>query len=182
MINLLPTNEKIILRQERTFRIVFSVVFLLVIFLISFIIILFLNKEVVSIELNRQKEFIMNEFRSEDISAVADFELQAKNYTNKIKKVNTFYSGTINMTELLEDISDVLPTGTYITSLSYGKKVNKEKKTVNLVSLFGFSSKRDNLISLKENIENKERFKNVDFPSSNWVKPENINFTVTFEI
>lgn len=182
MINLLPTEQKKILIQERTARIVLSIVFLLFIFLVSFVFILFLNKEIVSIELNRQKEFIMNQFKEEDVSIVADFEMQSKNYISKAKKANVFYSEVINMTELFADISDILPQGTYITNINYGKEINKEKQSINKISIYGFASERNNLVTFKENLESKSRFKNIDFPSSNWVKPENINFITTFEI
>jgi Tfp pilus assembly protein PilN len=182
MINLLPTEQKKILTQERDSRIVSSIVFLLFIFLISFIFILFLNKEIVSIELDKQTESVMDQFNDEDISTISDFENTSKEYGDKIEKINVFNSNVINITELLRDISDILPEGTYIKNINYGKKINKGKQSINEISIYGFASKRDDLIILKENLENKDRFKNINFPSSNWVKPENISFTVTFEI
>lgn len=181
MINLLPTKQKELLKQERTFRIISSTIFFLFVFLISFIIILFFNKEIISIELERQAQSIVSQFDDEEIKAITEFEEEAKSYISNVKKINTFYSDTINITELLNDISDILPQGTYMTSISYGEKVDKDK-TINEVSIYGFSLTRDDLIIFKDNLESKDRFKNIDFPSSNWVKSENINFTVTFEI
>lgn len=182
MINLLPSQQKELLRQEKNCRMVFSIVFLLSIFLISFCLILFFTKETVARELGKKEESLKQKIEGTKISQIDSFEKQSAEYMSSMNKIKTFYSGVINMTGLLKDISDTMPYGTYLTNITFKQKIDKEKQTINSISIFGFASRRENLIDLKKRLEEKGIFKNIDFPSSNWVKPEDVSFTASFEL
>ncbi len=87
----------------------------------------------------------------------------------------------MDLTQVLEKISKLLPSGTYLTNFNLNLPPKKEEFWAQ-ISLSGFSESREVLLSFKENLEKEAEFAEVYFPPENWVKPSDINFTVTFKL
>lgn len=94
--------------------------------------------------------------------------------------LQSFYENQFKVTKILEEISETVPSRVYLTNLSINPKIEKEKITE--YTLAGFSPTREILLKFKENLEKKEIFEEIYFPPANWVKPADINFTVTFKL
>jgi len=62
-----------------------------------------------------------------------------------------------------------------LTSFFY----QKDRKEI---YLSGFAPTREVLFKLKKNFESKEMIKDLSFPLSNWVEPEDIEFNLRFKV
>ena len=94
-----------------------------------------------------------------------------------------FYQKKFDLTDILEQIYQTLPQGTYLTRFTFSPLTQTQKeKYLAQISLSGFCPNRETLIKLKENIEGVEIFSEVSFPASNWIESTDINFSVTFKL
>jgi len=178
MINLLPIKEKKEILQEETFRLVLILGILFLIFLICFSLILTSINIILSGEAEAQK--ILYEQREKEFETPQMQALQ-KNLTSfnqTISQLDSFYQNQTNLTEALEEISQTLPFGAYLTNLLISSKKERGWDC----SLVGFSPAREILLEFKANLEAEKSFKEVSFPPVNWVEPKNIDFSVNFEI
>ena len=175
MINLLPPQYKEELKQEENYRLILILGILILIFLISLILILFSTEIYIQGQVKSAKILVDLEeehFQTSEIQLLREKIILAN---QNLTKLNSFYQTQISSTEILEKISETFPSGIYLTSLSFQKSTSQ-------ISLFGFSPTRETLFKFKENLEERKEFTEIYFPPSNWVKPTNINFQVTFEV
>lgn len=103
-----------------------------------------------------------------------------KKYNSNLSKMNNFYKGAFYLSGYLADILiNDKPEGVVFNDviLEEAQEENKIK-----VIIYGKSDSREDLISFKGNIENKEKVKNVFLPPDNLIKPSEISFNLTFEI
>lgn len=190
MINLLPSQHKKELKQEKSWKIVLILSILFLIFLICLTLVLFFIKTFFSNQLIIQRSLFSQEEKRFQ-------ELQIQNLeeriivTNQIfSKLGSFYRGQTNFTRILEKISQTLPPGIYLTNLSIipflEEKEEKSKEKILKqglnISLSGFAPTREDLLKFKKNLEKEELFKEIHFPPLSWVKPTDINFSITFKI
>jgi len=168
MINLLPLSEKKALIEEENWKIVLILGFLVLIFLISLTLILLSIKIYLSGYVESQKIFLRQSYPQ-------DLEKTIEITNQNLSKLNSFYQGQIDLTSILEKISNSLPPQIYLTSLSYQKERKK-------VSLLGFAPTRQILLEFKKNLEKEKDFSEIYFPLQNLVEPIDINFSVTFKI
>ncbi len=178
MINLLPPQQKSELVSEERFKL--SVILGIVILssLISFILILFALK----VYLLGQLE-VQNIFFEQKVSAnpqIVELEKEMTDSNKIITDLSSFYSKEYSLVEILNKIVEIVPSGVSFNSLSL--QPVKEGQYKVRVSISGFSLTRESLLEFKGKIEGEESFKEVSFPSSVWVEPTNIAFTVNFKI
>lgn len=175
MINLLPPQYKEEFKQEENWRLVLILGILILISLISLILILFSTE--IYIQGQVKSAEILVDLEEEHFQAPEIQLLRGKiTLANQnLAKLNSFYQTQINSTEILEEISETFPSGIYLTSFSFQKSTSQ-------ISLFGFSPTRETLFKFKENLEEREEFTEIYFPPSNWVKPINVNFQITFKV
>jgi len=171
MINLLPPEQKKELLEETSLKLTLILGILFLSFLLSLFLILFSVKISIFRDLEVQKAFL--EEREKIISLNQNFEKEIKESNLSLSNLDSFYRGKINLIQILEKISGILPPGTYLTNLNFN---------LFQISLSGFSPTREILLSFKENLESEKEFSEVYFPPENWVKPSDINFSVTFKI
>lgn len=81
---------------------------------------------------------------------------------NRIQKNHQYYS------RLLIGLADLIPEGVRLESISVDKQGQ--------MALYGFAPRRDQVIALKQNLEQSKFFENVESPLSNLTKQEAINF------
>jgi len=175
MINLLPPKEKQILLQEKQFRevLILGTTFLLL--LSFFALILFLIRVDLRSKLLSQKEALEQRKKELKIVEIRNIEKEIGSLNQNLLKVASFYEDKFYLTDILEDLSEAMPSGLYLTNLS----CNKEEREI---SISGFSPDRETLTVFKRNLESKEDFKEVYFPPSNWIEPINIDFFASFKI
>lgn len=180
MINLLPLREKKENEQEENWKIVLVLGILVLVFLFSLSLILFSIKVYISREVAAQK--ILFEQKETELKTP-----QARQFEEKIKQSNlilaelkSFYQQAPYLTEVIERISKALPQDVYLTNLSLDSQPLERRELQ--CRLLGFSPSREALVEFKENLEKDNNFKNVYFPPINWVKPIDIDFSVTFQI
>lgn len=181
MINLLPPQEKELLSQEYKWKLLLILGGLILTFFICFSLILLIINILISGSVGVQKIILdqqENALKNPQIQTLKE-NLISLNQT--LSQLDFFYQNHFEPVEVLEKISKAIPSGIYLTSLSVVPSVAKEdNKTV--CNLSGFVPTRDILLEFKENLEKEEFFEEVYFSPTNWVKPTDINFTVSFKI
>jgi len=179
MINLLPLDEKeeIFLRERLSLVSILAILFFS--FLVSLFLILFSIKISLLGDLEVQKTFL--EETEKEISTGEDLKEIIKNSNLTFSNLDSFYQKELNLTQVLEKIAKLLPSGAYLTNFNFSLPPKKEVFQ-GQISLSGFSESREVLLSFKENLEKEVEFSGVYFPPENWVKPSEINFTVTFKL
>lgn len=175
MINLLPSQEKEILRQEEKYKLVLILGTLFLIFLICLILILLSIRISFSGQLNVQKILLNQKEESFKKSPSQNLEEKIVSFNQTFSELSSFYSSRSNMVDILEKISQDLPYGVYLTNFNFDSETRQ-------ISLSGFSPSREILLELKENLEKEENFQEIYFFPSNWVKPNDIDFVVNFKI
>lgn len=172
MINLLPPQEKEELLREKDFKLVLILGLTFLAFLLSLFLILFSIKISIEGKLAVQGAFLNQ--KELESAQTKDLQEQIKNLNLTLSDLNSFYQNQISLIETIEKISKALPAETYLTSLNLDQSWK--------FSLAGYSPSREILIEFKRNLEEERRFEDIYFPSSNWVIPNDINFTVSFKV
>lgn len=179
MINLLPPQQKKEILNEEKFKLVFILAVLALFFLSAFCLLLLSIKFYTMSKTENQK--IIAE--KTDNSLEGEITL----INQKLTKLNDFYQEQADFTVFLEELSSVLPEGLYLINLSAtvlppvtAGQGEQEEKKFNVI-LAGFASTRQLLLEFKEKLDVNPNFSGIDFPQSNWVKNENIDFTVIFK-
>lgn len=180
MINLLSPKEKLILIQEENQKLILILGIILFLALICFALILLSIRIYISGELEAQKIFL--EQKKLDSSSTQEIEQEIKYQNLSFFDLKAFYEKDFRKSEILEKISQHLPSSTYLTNFYLSTIISKEKENQLLISFSGFSPDRDILLEFQRNLESEDMFQQVDFPPSNWVKPNNIDFSVNFKI
>jgi len=126
-------------------------------------------------QIESQKTLIDLESRNINIPQVKELEKNITEANQKISNLNSFYQNQIDLTEVLEKISFLLPLNVYLTDFSY----QKEKK---LITLEGFAKTREDFLEFKKSLEVEKGFSNLNSPISNLVKPTDIDFYITFNL
>ena len=177
MINLLPPQQKNELASEERFKL--SVIFGIVIFsfFISFVLILFALKFYLFGQLEIQSIFLEQKIAANPQIGQLEKEMNDSNRT--IADLASFYGKEYSLTGILDEIIRTVPSEINLNSLSFQPAGEGQYKAK--LSLSGFSPTRESLLEFKKNLESKEFFKEVSFPSSIWVEPVNIVFTVNFK-
>lgn len=140
--------------------------------------ILFSIKIFVSGEADVQK--ILFNQREAEFNASNDQEIedQIASINEKLVKINSFYENKNSFIEVLEKISNCIPSEIYLTNISINPlaKTGSEMK----ISISGFAPNREKLLELKVSLEAEKSFSKIDIPSFNWLKPTDINFSISF--
>lgn len=175
MINLLPPQQKEELKREEKWKLTSLLGILSLVFLLYLSLILFSIKIYISSELESQKIIYDIEEKKFEASEIQDFQKKIISLNQNLSKLDSFYREQVDLTRILEKISATLPPGVYLTNLNWQKEMSQ-------IGVSGFAPARENLFEIKKNLEKEKDFDNVYFSPSNWVKPKDINFYVTFKI
>ncbi len=177
MINLLPPKEKeeLVLEIKKNLAITLGGIFL--VFLICLILVLMSIRFYILGEI-ASRSIILNQ--SEKIYQTPDFILYktaVQNYNKDFEQILNFYKNQTFFSSALEVVSEIpRPRGLYFTGLSV--KRNKDKLSA---SVSGFAKSREDLLNFKSSIEKAKQISNVYFLPQSWIKPTNINFSLTFD-
>jgi len=180
MINLLPPTEKDVIKKEEKRRLIFIWGVFVLFFLASFSTVLFSINTYLAGEVQAYKILADYEQQKSVTMEVQNTEKEINAINQKFIELSAFYQGQPRITGLFQKISEIIPNGIYLNSLSLD--LNKDKNDHFQVSLTGHSDTRETLVDFKETLEAESGFQGVYFPPSNWVKPADINFSASFEI
>jgi len=173
MINLLPPQYKEELKEEENWKLTVILSILFLIFLVCSVLILFSIKISISGQLEVQKILLLQEERKFEESQMQNLEEKITISNQTLLKLSSFYQSQNDSTEILEKISETVPSDIYLTNLN----LNLDK-----IFLSGYSPTREILLEFKKNLEKEELFGEIYFPPSNWVKPSDVDFSVNFKV
>jgi Tfp pilus assembly protein PilN len=181
MINLLPPLEKKKTLLESKRRLIIILWILLLFSIFCFILVLLSIKFYIQGQIDSQRIVFSTAEAEFEQSGAQSLHKEINSVNLKLDKLNDFYQNKVYITEILEKISITLPQGLHLNDLSSSAfKINGEYGFK--ISLSGFASNREVLFDFKENLEKDKSFKEVYFPPINWVKPDDIDFAVTFKV
>jgi hypothetical protein len=172
MINLLPLEEKNILKTEEKWRLILLLGILILFFFICLILILFSIKIYISSEVESQKATIEVEGKEFEKQEVKELREKISITNKKFSQLNNFYQNQVYLTKILERISGTLLPNMYLTNMSYEKETSK-------IFLSGFAPNKEILFEFKKNLEETFSTK-VDVDNQSWIKPT--DFRITFKI
>ncbi len=175
MINLLPQQYKKELKLEEKWRTVIVFGFILVIFLLALVLILYSIKIYINGQVESTKLVLSVEEKPLQNEEVKGLKEQIKKSNQVVGQLANFYQQQNRLMPILEEVSKQIPNEINLTKISWSRK-NEQ------VSITGFSSTRENLFELKNNLESNANFSEVVFSSSAWLDPANIDFQVSFKV
>ena len=175
MINLLPQNEKNSLLYEKNWKLILILEILFLVFLILLSLVLFLVRIYISSGLEEQKIIKATEEKRAETFETQEFRKKINAASQNLSKLDSFYRGRIDLTEILEKVSITVPPGIYLTGLSYQKDASQ-------IGLSGFANLRETLFEFKKNLENEKDFQDVYFSPSSWIKSKEVDFNTTFKV
>ncbi len=182
MINLLPPEEKEKLLLEKKKILITIFLILVLYFLFCLIFILFSVKAYSETQLEFQKALLLKTEKGLGDSEIKNFQEKIDKTNSTLTKIDSFYQQQIYFSEILERISKILPPEIYLTNFSAVFYTKEKEETGIKFSLSGFAPARETLIEFRKNLEKEEDFKEIYFPPTNWVKPIDIDFSLSFKI
>ena len=177
MINLLPPPEKALLKQEEITRLIIIVGVVILVCLAALTSILFSIEVYLQGQVQDQKMFLevgQKEFKNSELQGLQD----------KIGGINLLFSGLDSfyrkkpyfITNILDSAVRLMPAKTYLKTISFNLSEPSQ------IFLSGFTAERESLLAFKKTLEAQPFFKEVDFPPSDWVKAQNIDFSATLKV
>ena len=125
--------------------------------------------------------FLEDSKKNLESNSIKELEKQLA-YSNSIfEQLNLFYDKQINLTKIIEDISECIPNQSHLLQFSFRMlPIYERENYLADLSVYGFTPSRQELLKFKDNLENKGF--NIDFRDSDWLKPEDISFNVDIKI
>ncbi len=182
MINLLPPDEKkrLLLKKKERIITIFLALGLFFIFCFSLVLISF--KAYLDIEAKSEKILLETAIKKFNQPKITGLKKKVKSANLELKNLNSFYGKKIYFSDILENISNIIPEEIYLNKLSISLLPDNEKEKLVMVSLSGFSPTREILFAFRKKLEDSSRFREIYSPPSDWIKPTNINFFLKFEM
>lgn len=179
MINLLPSKDHEELLLEKNRKIVIILAASTIVVLLCFWLILFSLKLYVLGEVGSQRAFSDSIEKIYQTPEFATSKATVERYNDLIKKVNVFYRQQGNTGDIMGVVLGVdRPQGVWLTSIA----VDQDDAGQPLVTLYGVSDTRDNLVIFKNNLQSNHQITHLVFPANNWIKPKDVSFSLTFGV
>lgn len=173
--NLLPTEQR---KKVNSLMIYQNIVFSgLILILLSLVLILLLGGFLIFLNLRFQaieKEIISEQSRIIQTETVRSMERKIKELNKELEEVKEAQIKESNIYSILDDISQNVLVGVEVYSL----RIDRETKRVNVS---GYSPTRENLLIIKDILEDSDNYKNIDFPLANLTNPRDIDFSLSFD-
>ena len=180
MINLLPQKEKQDLVFQKKLNLTIVLASITVVFFICLSLVL-LSLDFYILQQSSSQDGALDDVKSKYQTAEFSTLLDSlKSYNLVLGKAYGFYKNQTYSTDILRTVFAVdRPEGVTFNNIVIDQKaVDKLVK----VSISGLSLTRDDLILLKNSMEDQSNIKNVILPPGSLVKPSNVNFDITFEV
>ncbi len=177
MINLLPPKEKKNLLDKKIEKLITIIGSITLFFLIFYLFLLLsINMYVETI---LESELISLEQLQKDHLSSDSYQLQESidKYNKKFSQARMSYENQTFFTNGIEQITSLKPGGVFFRNISL-----KKSDAGIFFSISGFSKTRANLISFRDNLEEAEKISDVNFSPLSWVRPNDIDFQLAFEL
>jgi Tfp pilus assembly protein PilN len=173
MINLLPKKEKeeLIFEEKKKISLILGIQ--IFVFLISLLLVLFSINIYILSQVSFQKIIFSQEEKRFEESEAKIFQEKLKFLNQEISNLSSFYKNQLSLTENLDKISGILPSGIYLTSFSFNTDTSQ-------ISLSGSALNRETLLKFKENLEKEKKFSQIYFLPNSWLDPT--EFSVNLKI
>lgn len=179
MINLLPPKEKnkLILKEKEKLATVWGLIVLVSLICLSLI--LLSIKFYLLSGTDYQKTLLAEVQKEAQDLGSSSLNSTIQKYNGVLEQLDSFYKKEIYFNQILADINNIPhPEGVYITNFS----ISRDEDAVIKISLSGYSDTREDLLIFKNNMEQNQKIKNPSFSPVSWVKPKNVDFSVTLGI
>ena len=172
-LDLLPQQKKQEVKRKKIFRQILKGELL---FLVPFAVLIFILLSIYYI-LMLQAETNANSHSSQQLKEkykqLEVYEEKFKQANSLVQTMGKIQAGHFYWHNFFQKLSETIPDNVYITDLS--------TKDLN-VFLVGKAKAREDLLSLKNNLESEECFKNINVPLSNLVTKEDVDFQIDISI
>ena len=166
-LNLISVKQQQLLKQRATFKIVENYLGLIVaaLVIVSVVAIPFFTSLKV-LETNiKQRNDVRN---VENIKLITEIN----QFNSKIKSLAEIQNGQYDWSELVMSLSEQVPANIVLVSFN----ADLDKRTFDLR---GYASRRNDLLTFKDNLEKSEKFFNINSPVSDILIREEISFTLS---
>jgi len=186
MINLLPEKEKKELIMDEIWQKIFVWLIFILIFFAFLIFILFSLKLYISAKSNSLANLISQKEKELKVSGFQDYKQTIEKANEDLFKIEKLRKKQILVSPIFERLSDLTPDSIYFTDFSFQKDSRKEKSSSKEeifaeIHISGWAETREDLFFFKNKLEAEENFKKVYFSPNSWVKPVNVEFSLSFE-
>lgn len=180
MINLLPPSQQEELRQYRAMKITMVLGLIGTVFLVALALVLLTLNIHLGGEVEYRGSVLEAKKGKSRTSQIDSIQEEFSNYNKKITKLHNFYNRQNHPSKFFEELNSVLPSSVYLTSLSYNEMQKGDYRV--RVKLSGYCPSREMLLELRNRIDEKPEWKELELPASNWMKPTDINFRINFKV
>ncbi|MFC1789384.1 PilN domain-containing protein [Patescibacteria group bacterium] len=180
MINLLPTLEKKNLLKEEKWKLILIIELIVLFFLISLFLIFLSIKVYIGSRLEAQQIVLSQEREELEKTEINAFKAELGIINNQLEKLESFYDQEKSFTNFFKEIANLTPKEIIFNQISINSTDASRENFQ--ISLSGYAPRVENLIEMRQNLNKDERFNQVYFPSSIWIKESDINFNITFQV
>lgn len=177
-LNLLPSSEKKLFRLaciEKMTNYYIAIILIAIVFLVF----VFTGaKYFLLLHTGILEQSVAGQKTEEIEQKIQDTEAIIKNFNVILGSVNKIKEQKIYFSDILSDLSEIIPDSIVISSLLY----NSSSGDINKFVLEGKSATREDFLIFIEKLEQSPRFKEINSPLSNIVKKEDINFRIEFKL
>jgi len=175
MINLLPQRQKEELKEEESRKLIIVWAVFVCFFAVSFVSILLSIRNYISGKIDFQKIALEQKEEELENPQIQSLRKNLVSFNATLSDLEAFYRDQAEFSETLISLSRIVPANIYLANISFSKKDGGATCNIS-----GFSPDRKSLLELKNNLE--KTFQEINFPQSNWLEPEDINFTASLKI
>lgn len=179
MINLLPLEEKrkLLSGKKERLTVVLGIVVLVSLFCLALV--LLAIKFYLLADVDHQND-ILKQFQKENqTQEFVDLNNAIQKYNLAITQLDSFYKKEIYFGQIMDIITNISrPEGVFLADFSLKRSADGNIQ----ISVSGTSDTREHLLVFRKSVEQDNRIKNPYFPPNNWIDPENVSFSLTFNI
>lgn len=179
MINLLPPQEKQILRDKEREKLASIWGIIILVALVCLLLILLSIKLYILADANYQKDLLAQFVRENQTAEFTNLNNIVKDSNKILVQLKSFYANQVYFEDVIKIIKSVsMPKGVYFTDISLARG----KKGEVIASVSGVSATRDALIALKDSIEQNGKIANPLFSQDSWLDPVDVEFLLKMEV
>jgi Tfp pilus assembly protein PilN len=167
-LNLLPSQKKQEIQTIEIFSLLKNLIILILFITIIIAILLLLAK------LSLQNFF--NDVVDNNTLTTRNIKIyneDINDFNQKLNAVEKIQADYLRWSQIIIALTQLIPNNTVVTDLT----INKEK-----IVILGLAKNRQDLLNLKNNLENSDILKNVVIPLENLLQKENISFSIKADI
>ncbi|MBI3305338.1 hypothetical protein HYZ80_03410 [Candidatus Parcubacteria bacterium] len=174
-LNLLPQQEKLTLTWERWRRLVIFIVRRLVVGIVVLWGMLVAVEFFLDVESRRLEAILAADRDSLSTSVVQQLESRFQNNVSTAKTIERLTGASHPVTPQLIEVIVLIPSGVDVKSIEYFAPVRR-------ITIRGRAPTRELVLALSDAIRKNSRYVDVTAPSTNLIKPADIDFSFAFTV